>query len=62
MRARTLGRWVGQLAAVAALGLGGTVGVTGFVADATHDGNVSTLATDESASDSDSSTDAFEWQ
>lgn len=63
MRVHTLGRWIGQLAAVAALGMGATVGVAGLAgAGVTYGGDVSTLATDESASDSDSSTDAFEWQ
>jgi hypothetical protein len=63
MRAHSLGRWVGHLVAVAALGAGTTLGaVAAGVAIDTgpHASGVADVANAESSS-SDATTDGFEW-
>jgi hypothetical protein len=63
MRARSLGRWVARLVAVAAVGAGSMLGVVGAAAavDSGSPGGAADLATSESASDGDESTDSWEW-
>jgi hypothetical protein len=64
MRARTLGRWTGNLVAVAALGLGATVGASAAGAADLATSNHFTLAEGaaESTPSGDASADGFEWQ
>jgi len=62
MRARSLGRWVGRVLAVAAVGVGATLGVTSIVTADELESSSPDSVTEAPAAPESSSVDDYKWE